>query len=318
MVNRGAGPRMAMMREKKGMFFTMLALVILSLFLLTYNIYHEFSQEKSGQKRVKTLDNFRAAVEQDLGRQAYISGFRALFIIENRITSTGTYVTSMNEAVREIITNGTLYQEPQSVMFGATWNEIEQAVNEKAAKMNANVSLSDPIISVMQNDPWKVHFIFNTTLVIEDKSRSVRWTINKSVIADIRVNNFDDPIYIISTNGLLTNKIMKTTFVPFVQGTNVANLSAHATNSSYTNSSLAPSFLKRLEGDFTPDAQGIESIINLQELSAAGIPLADKSVVDYIYFSAQNPSSYRIQGMPSWFKLDSPHLSLYGVENLTI
>ncbi len=316
MVHRSAGESMAL--NRKGFFFTILVIVMISLFLLTYGIYNEFKQRSSEQRRVETLESFLQSVEQDLERQAYIMGFRALFIIESDISGTGSYNAQVTRSVEEIMMNGTLNTQPQPLMIGATFNEIEGAINEKASKVNAEVSLSSPRITVLQRDPWYVTVQVNTTLLVKDKNDKVQWRINKSVEAEISVENFEDPLYLISTNGLVTHGITKTTYTPFVQGSNVANLSAHASDSYYTENPQAPSFIQRLEGNMSASPYGIESFVNLPELSAAGISVIDKSVIDYVYFSSNNPTSYRIQGMPNWVRIDSAHLTRYGVENLTL
>lgn len=318
MVNRSTGAGMALMRNKKGLFFTIVTIVTLSLFLVTYGIYNEFKARSSEQKRVETLDNFLKAIEADLERQIYIMGFRAIFIIENKITEQGSYSSNVPNKISEIILNGTLDGIEQSLMIEATLPEIVAATNEKALKVNAELNLSQPLISTFQRDPWHIIVQMNTTLVLRDRNGKARWTLNKSIEAKINIENFEDPLFLVGTNGIITNKITKTVYTPFTQGMNVENVLAHTTGSFYTETVLAPSFLNRLEGNLTPSSYGIESLVNLQELSGAGMTIQDKSAVDHIYFSVQNPSSHRIQGMPSWFKIDNAHLVTYGVENLTI
>ena len=96
----------------------------------------------------------------------------------------------------------------------------------------------------------------------------------------------------------------------------VSNLKKHVENSYYINSSLAPGFLNRLQGKLSSNANGIESLVNLQKLSNQGITIKSKSVVDYIYFSENNPVSYPIIGMQNWFRIDEAHLDIYDVRDL--
>ncbi len=318
MVNRGTSTRMALIHDKRGFFFTIITIVTLSLFLITYGIYNEFKERSSEQKRVKTLDSFLKATEADLSRQAYIMGFRAIFIIESAISASGSYSSNVNAQVNEIIQNGTLGGVPQPLMVEATLPEISALANEKASKLNAELTLSQPTIHVFQRDPWHVIVQINTTLILNDKNDKANWTIDESIEAPLKIDNFEDPLYLVNTNGLVTNKITRTPYENFTQGVDVTNLIAHATNSYYTATSLAPSFMQRLEGNLTPSEEGIESLVNLQELSSAGVTVQDKSVVDHLYFSSQNPPDYRIQGMQSWFKIDDAHLQLYGVEELIL
>ena len=318
MVNRGPSARMALMNDKRGFFFTALTIVLISLFLLTYGIYNEFKERTSEQKRVKTLNGFLQSLEADLERQAYIMGFRAIFIIESKIGETGVYSSSVLAQTNEIIKNGTLEGISQPLMIGATFNEIVTTANEKALKLNAEINFTSPTITVFQTDPWNVIIQINSTMHLRDRNNKAAWILNKSIEVPIRVENFEDPLYTLNTNGLITNKITKTPTTLFTQGSDVSVLLAHATNSYYTETPLAPNFINRLEGNLTPSPTGIESLVNLQELSGAGVIVQDKTVIDHIYFSGQTPLSYRIQGMPSWFKVSSDHLTLYGVENLTL
>jgi lipoprotein-anchoring transpeptidase ErfK/SrfK len=56
----------------------------------------------------------------------------------------------------------------------------------------------------------------------------------------------------------------------------------------------------------------------LQEFIDQGLTIKDRSAVDYIYFGNQTTTNYRINGTPSWFKLDDKHLSVYEAEDLVI
>ena len=77
----------------------------------------------------------------------------------------------------------------------------------------------------------------------------------------------------------------------------------HTLSSYYRSHTDAPSFLNRLQGNLSASQYGIESLVNLQKLSSQGVPTQQKTVVDYIYFSTQNPAHNGVSGMPSWFRL---------------
>lgn len=260
------------------------------------------------------MNNFVFSVEQDLPRQLYIAGFRTVFLFEQKIVDTGNYITNLNAGFEEVFFNGTLNGDEQPIITGAKFSDIQNSLNEKAAKINAEAVLSEPSLSVNQVDPWNIRFALTVKMLIKDKSNLVLWNRTSVFEAYIPIENFEDPLYIISTNGTVVNKINKTIYQPFAQGTDVSNLTLHNANSLYTSSSLAPSFLGRLEGKLTANESGIESLVNLNEFAAP----KDKCVVDYIYFSDNNPTAYSIQGMPAWFKLDDEHLDVYGVRDLKI
>jgi hypothetical protein len=302
--------------NKKGMFFTILVISLISLFILTYNIYSSSQENKreAVKRRITTLNNFIFSLEQDLSRKIYISSFRAIFLIEKKIVDTGEYIDNLNSTFNELIFNGSIDGEQEIIMQGSTISDIQNSIREKAGKINANFSFSYPKLILTQTDPWHIKVILDTNISIRDNTGLAFWNRAEGIVTFISINNFEDPVYVVSTNGLVINQINQTPYKEFVSGTDYSNLTSHVQNSYYLASIHAPSFLKRLQGDLNPDENGIESLVYLPELSQQGIPVEEKSIVDYVYFSSNNPDSCQIDGMSSWFRLDtvSPgHLNTY-------
>lgn len=79
-----------------------------------------------------------------------------------------------------------------------------------------------------------------------------------------------------------------------------------------------PSFFQRLENNLT-DSDGVETFVKKSELANAGLEVdRNASSVASVYFSSSNPSTYKIKGIPQYFRLDGNHLSFYGCEELTV
>jgi hypothetical protein len=303
--------------NRKGIFFTSMAIVIFILFLIAFTFYDQVQERKAIQKRIETMNSFLFSLEQDLQRQIYTSGFRTIFIFEKSISESGSYITNFNATLQEMFLNGSLYGVPQDLMLGATLSDIEDSIQNKADKINVDVNFRYQSFSLTQDSPWKVKVILVANLTMQDKNNLALWNKTETTIAEIPIENFEDPLYTVNTGGIIINKINKTVYFPFVQNNNVANLSLHAQNFFYANSSDAPSFLYRLQGLTSASPQGIESIVNTQKLSQQGLIVEDKSVVDHIYFSSQNPATSQITGMPAWFKLDQGHVDFYQARNLS-
>ena len=305
-------------KNKKAMVFTLLAIALLSLFLASYGFYSISKDRKSVNKRIETMNNYIFSIEENLPRQLFISGFRMIFLSTKEVIDTGDYITNINSTFQELFYNGTINNEQQDLMIGVTFSGITEAINDKAREININVSLTNPNLIIIQDDPWNVKITLKTDIMIMDSSNLAVWNRSLTTSSYIPITSFEDPLYIINSNGLLNKKYNKTIHATFVQGADVSNLLDHTEKTYYINSSLAPSFLDRLEGKISSNVNGIESLVYLPDLSTQGIELKSKSVVDYIYFSNINPVSYQIQGMPSWFRIDDNHLDIYGVENLTV
>ena len=75
----------------------------------------------------------------------------------------------------------------------------------------------------------------------------------------------------------------------------------------------------RLEGNLSSDPNGIESLVNPQTLANAGISAKYKSVVDYIYFSTDNPTKYSVPAVSNLILDDEDnHLTTYNVSSVAV
>jgi len=306
-------------KNKRGMFFTILTIAMLSLFFIAYFSYSAIEDRSAIDDRIKTMNNFVFSLEEDMSRQVYISTYRAVLSAENYITTNGSFIPNSQTAIEEALINGTISNENMSLMEGYKLEEWSSRVSNSSEKMNLLVNYTVLDVQVNQEDPWNLNVNMRIELFIKDKSNLALWNKTSLINSKVEIIGFEDPLYLIKTEGRVTNKINKTIYEPFTEGSNISNLSAHVFDSLYIASASAPSFLNRLEGNLSPDINGIESLVYLPELSSQKVSIEDKSIIDYIYFSTNNPASYNIHGMPSWFKLDneSAHLEMYGVSNLT-
>ncbi len=298
--------------NKKGIFFTVLAIALLSLFLVSYSVY-SFVQNREGiNKRIKTMDSFVSSLEEDIPRKLYITGYRVIFVLEEEVIKNGTYITDLNSTFAEAFFNGTIRGENYAednlgLLYDSTFPNIERNINEKANSLNINTSFINPKVSISQDDPWHVKVSLESNLIIKDRGNLALWNKTADYHAYIPIENFEDPIYIINTNAKVVNKFVKTAY-PLPLST--ANLIAHAENSYYIAHTDAPSFLDRLQGKTTSNDYGIESLVNTPKLSSQGIYLEDKCIIDYIYFSdTPCPVAETYNG---WIKIDAFHSDTYG------
>ena len=304
--------------NRKGIFFTLIVISAISLFLISYTFYKNYSDRSSTHDRISTLNTFIFSIEENLERQIFISGFRSLFIMQSESVEQGVYIQNATYSFNELFFNGSYNNAEQPIMIGATFSDIQDAIQQKAGKVNAQISLTNPQIHLTQTDPWHVDVVLDINLEARDQGNLVSWNKTQKYISKIPIKDFEDPLYLLSTGGIITNKIKQTPFTLFSNGSSISNLNNHTLNRYYKANSQAPSYLNRLEGSNSASEFGIESLVYIPQLSNQGITIQDKSVVDYIYFSNNNPVSCRITGMPSWFKMDQTHIieyNLTGFEN---
>ena len=100
----------------------------------------------------------------------------------------------------------------------------------------------------------------------------------------------------------------------------VENLKEHLRNSYYIPSSKGASFLERLEGKLRTQVSGkivgIESLIDKRFIKN---PVEDKPSIDYLYFSNESYTGYKIKGFEEEkLVMDEDSLSVYNVSKLTL
>jgi hypothetical protein len=202
-------------------------------------------------------------------------------------------------------------------MVGATLNDMISTLQTKAQKMNVNITFSFNSLELSQIDPWNVRVRLTANFTLTDKGNLAFW--NKTQVIDslVPIEGFEDPLYTINTQSKVINKINRTVYSPFVSGSDTTNLSEHSTQGYYIANNDSPSFIGRMQGNSLANSYGIESLVNVQKLSLQGIIVQNKTIVDHVYFSASSPTSYRVSGTPSWFRIDSNHIAIYNATGLT-
>jgi len=144
------------------------------------------------------------------------------------------------------------------------------------------------------------------------------------ISALIPVSFFEDPVFTISSLSRVSRKVNKTIYEGnYSSGGVPTGLIDHVQKGYYDSNPNAPNFLMRFEGNFSSDPNGIETFVDITELSAQGIsvdtfdPLPrDESVIDYLFFDVSDSTTgHTVTGMPGWFRIDTidNHDIKYGV-----
>lgn len=304
--------------NRKGIFFMMLTLVIISLFLLSVTFFSTLSYRESVQKRVETLSDFVNSVEDDLPRQLFIFGYRSIFLMENEIVKSGSYLGNgeFPEQIRESFFNGTIMGENQDLLAGSTYDDLVLLLDERASRISAEIDVANPVINATQEDPWNVKLTLQMDFTVSDARELALWNKTLESVVYISIHNFTDPLYLREAG--IDKEIIRNPSETF--GT-LASLNTQLQNGYYRNYSNAPSFIDRLEGNIGGiypfprfDEYGIESFVHLED-DLGGGSQPERSVVDYLFFNDGLHSSCRVGTgtLPSWFRLDSDHVTSYGV-----
>ena len=325
--------------KRKAVFFTFIALFVIILVVAvvtTRDTYRYRERSNAISSRVRTMNNFIGDFEDDLERELFIGGYRALISMNSYVRQIEDYITDVDDTFTEILVNGTaddgnitmtlMKQETQ----GADINSWVARVNEEAAKMNIKTSVEVHKVTIRHVTPWVVEVKLNATINISDVKGLASWVYDKEYEQQFPIVGFEDPLYTVETADKVTNLVNITPNMTFVDSNNDTDvLEENLLKSYYINNTAAPSFLMRFEGDFSPSPYGIESMVNVEELFEQGLFVKNRSVIDYLYFG--NSSSTGIgKDYCDYTKIDTDvrelfriervpddHLIIYGVKDLT-
>lgn len=307
--------------NKKSVFYVSAAIALTLVIFTTYTAYTKYSLSDkidTIETRIETVNFFIKDVEKDLNKGVYIASFRTFLSLSQFTSTNGTYIDDVNERFKESFLNGTINGQSLSLMQGSTFTDWATKISAEADKIDIKFDFTITDVKLNQTDPWDVDVGLNIILDVRDKKNTSYWIRNRYLITKISIIGFEDSVYAVSSNGRITNTIIQTNITSFTVNGDVTNLMLHTNYSYYIAHNDSPSFLMRLQGNLGNSSNGIESLVNLDKFQQQGIPLKDRSVVDYIYFGSGTTTNYRINETPEWFKIDSSHLDVYQVTNLTI
>lgn|SRR3989338_4077352 len=318
--------------NKKGIFYTIAAIAITIVIILTYSAYSAYrlsDKMEVVQTRVETVNFFIKDVEIDIKKGVFIAGMRTLLSFNQFIAANGSFLDDVNERFNEAFLNGTVNKTQLSLMKDSTFTDWANKISAEANKIDIKINYTINGIKINQSDPWSVDVGLNITLNISDKRGTSSWLRNRYLIKSIGIIGFEDPLYVVNSKGRVTSAIIQTNITQFVINGKADNLLTHMNNSYYMAHNDTPSFLMRLQGDLgNSTCCGIESLVNLEKFQKQGLAIKDRSIVDYIYFGTKSTVNFRVNNTPEWFKIDGTlpapgpskgeHLDVYQVRNITI
>ncbi len=316
---------------KKAIFYTTAAIALTIVIIVTYSAYSTYrlsDKMEVIQTRIETMNFFIKDIERDINNGIYIAGFRTLLSFNQFIATNGSFLDDVNARFKESFLNGTINQQPLSLMKDSTFTDWANKISAEADKVDIKFDFTVNDVKLNQSSPWSVDIGLNISLDIRDKRNTSYWARNRHLINSISIVGFEDPLYIVNSKGRVTNAIMPTNITQFVVDGKADNLIKHMNSSYYAAHNDSPSFLMRLSGNIGNSSMGIESLVNLDKFIQQGLPVKDRSIVDFVYFGTKSTTNFRINNTPEWFKIDgslpapgppkNEHLDIYQVRNITI
>ena len=318
---------------KKGIFFTFIAITMMTIFILVFTPQIDLSLQKDAQSlntRINTIDSYINELEEGyLKAVLRATTYKTLLSLAYYIDSTDSYLTNFDAAFQEVFVNGTINKVQidsitnRQIMHDnafTNWSNKTIKLALETLKIDTKIMVKD--VSAVQTSPWEIDLTLKINLSV--KSNVAEWNKISTIKTTLPVEGLYDPYYHVNTNGLYAKKV-KNADILFNQW-NVTYVRYNIRNGTYvywTNAN-APNYLSRFTGAFTPSACcGIESFVNPNLITPSD---RIKSYVDYILF---DPASsipcnllYNITNPATgggiwdefrYFKLDFEHLTKYNI-----
>ena len=318
--------------NKKGIFFTIISVSLVTVLIFSYVIYNEYRLRDKAlviETRIDSMNDFLKDVETDIERGLFISGFRGLLGITQKIINQGQFIANFPVVFNEIVLNGTIDGNASPLASDSTFGLWVQKMQLQSMKLGIELNVTNSAVWAAMISPWVIGVFVNATIQTRDVNSLAGWVRNKTYWTTINIEGFEDPVFAIKSGEFYIRTIHKTPHKVFSNNINdVTNLLDHMINGYYIAYPAAPDYLMRLQGDLTNSSSGlgIESMIDISALQAsipagggfAGL-IQNKSVIDHIYWSGWDPQSYRVNFTPAHVRLDneSERLIFYNVWNIT-
>jgi|TARA_Y100000310_G_scaffold288510_1_gene314176 hypothetical protein len=320
--------------NKKGIFFTFIAITIMAIFILVYTPQADITLQKDNKAvelRINTLDNYVSDLEQGYFETALrATTHKTILSLIAYMDNQGVFLTDFDSAFSEVMIKGTINGVPidtitgEKIMENSTLTNWSNSLIETAEDtFNVNTTISLNNVSVRQTRPWHLDSSLGMDFAI--KSKVADWDRkNVTITTTVSIEGFEDPYYLVNTNGAYKNEILKTG-VKFNKW-NITALREHLRNSTYVHwqNSDAPDFLMRFTNTIEKSSCcGIESLVNPNKLSASD---QTESYIDYLFwtntYNTQCSLLYNISKPPPsgalwdefrFFKLDINNTIRYNI-----
>lgn len=309
----------------RGIVYSLLAisLIIPLLLYAIFNLeYKSIDKERTTQRILNDrLSSYINSVFFDLPRAAESSVKKALVAAVFFVESTNNPLDNAELRLKELILNKSLYGTPSSLMNESIYDWI-QKVQERGRVYGFFTNISIASLDLFFYDSFTIVFSINLSVNISNGldtnvSRLLNYLLNVSI------EGFEDPLYPLNTNGFVVRFIKKANSTVY----GVTGVDSAISNGWYLSTNEGPSFLDRLEGKLylsqrylnknitSINSIGLESFVDLTELSSKNIPIKEnQSIVDHYYFNNTLIKGYLVNhSIFSWNRLDDYHASVYGV-----
>lgn len=206
-------------QNRRGFIFTLLVFLLFATLFISLSAWNNLrlleTEKLVVMSRAEGMREYITAMQEDLDKMTYISGYRALLFVNDYVILSGNATDDVGLRTQELMENATLYGEDYSDrMQNATigyWIGVIRDVGQKQG-FNATISVYD--FKIEQDTPWSVKISYNTSLSVSDLNEKLEmsWYKNSSTSAVINIDGWEDATFPLNSFGQLKRQIEETPF----------------------------------------------------------------------------------------------------------
>lgn len=308
---------------QRGFFYSLSVLVLVAPVLALMLFYADLSTSARSAtvSEVVSAESLRViqGIEADFERALLSSSRSAAVSAVGKVVNDGQPLSDARVAIRNLVVNGSFGPgEPVYPSMGQNFlSRWTSNMRQLSSAYGLDVTLEVTQVNVSSKTPSSLVFSANLSLFVQPQKEPAAFNFTKSYFQQVAVSieGFEDPLFSLNTNGVLSR-------VFSFNATNVGNISAleaFVSEKKYAPNPDSPDFFYRLEGKLLPSPNGVETIINPNELSAQDLPIHAQSHADHFYFNSTMPNQGRrvLSSTHPWLQLDCPHAAYFGVTDQT-
>jgi hypothetical protein len=301
--------------NKKGFIYVITAGLMISVLFLVFFFQDEvsFSEKKESElKRISLADDFVSSFNQDLERALSIATFRSMLALEEHVVDLNDFLYDVEPYFIEVLENGTINGSSYAIVENSSLKEYLRRINVIAEDLGLIINVSVNDVFLGHADPWHLDVSINASVLVFESADLAYWNYSRIYNSIVPIENLRDPMYSVNTRNRVPNTVRKFDDV-LVSGDDISGLVSFLDGSFYIASDSAPSFIQRFSNDLTPSEFGIESVVNVLDISDQNLDTYPERVkIDYIYFNNLPAHDVRcnFQDVPVSFYLVLPLSSL--------
>ena len=308
--------------NKKGLFFTFIAISILTLMFLSimggYSVRNYHGEVVKAQYDV--LDSHNSNLKSYARNLLFVQSKKAFTDLLSYTESSGP-IDNVTLRFEELVMNATLFDSSVNApsMDNRGFRDWTLTMDEKAEEfllLESNMDIVDP--RPVQHSPWRVTIYAD--VVINTSKGNLSYDARETVNITLSILGWNDPLYY---HNNLENIINITSVFDFDQVSTFEMLEQRT----YRHNHYAPNFLQRLENSTSSsNCCGIESLVHAGEdyFNITSMYQYNRSYVDHLFWSKNRSCEVGDQPLFTFnyisnqeeaigFKLDSVYMSIYGM-----